>query len=311
MKSIMYHYVRPDEPGFPHFRHLHIEDFEKQLDYFRDEYGFVSQPDFWNSLKTGTPVPGVLLTFDDGFSDHYDYVLPALEKRGLWGMFYISSGVYSTKKLLDVHRIHVLLGKYGGRRIEETLRGSLTDEMLSHAHLQEFRELTYLRQSNDAATQTVKRILNYFVSYEHRESVLDRLMAEFFPGEQELARAFYLSPEQLRAMQSRGMVLGSHTVHHFLMSKLNPEEQEREIVESFRTLDELTGGIPQRSFCYPYGGFHSFTADSERLLSKHGSHFSWNVEPREIAESDLKNRPQALPRYDCNQFPFGQVRQST
>ena len=33
--------------------------------------------------------------------------------------------------------------------------------------------------------------------------------------------------------------------------------------------------------------------------------FSFNVEPRDISLDDLKNRKQALPRYDCNQFLYG------
>ena len=31
-------------------------------------------------------------------------------------------------------------------------------------------------------------------------------------------------------------------------------------------------------------------------------------ELRHIESSDLLNKPQALPRYDCNQFKYGQVK---
>ncbi|MGK4569285.1 hypothetical protein [Flavobacterium sp. 3HN19-14] len=46
MKAVMYHYVRPFDPEMPYFKNLDIEDFEKQLDFFEAEFGFVSKADF-------------------------------------------------------------------------------------------------------------------------------------------------------------------------------------------------------------------------------------------------------------------------
>ena len=64
-------------------------------------------------------------------------------------------------------------------------------------------------------------------------------------------------------------------------------------------------GEPVETFCYPYGGFHTFTPETEQLLLSAGSRDSFNVEARDIGPVDLLQRPQALPRYDCNQLPFG------
>lgn len=47
----MYHYVRPFHHEYPNFKNLDIEDFRKQLDYFQDEYGFVSKEEFLNCFK--------------------------------------------------------------------------------------------------------------------------------------------------------------------------------------------------------------------------------------------------------------------
>src|SRR5512141_2911835 len=139
MKAIMYHYVRPSDPELPYFRHLDFEDFQKQLDYFDDHFGYVPYADFLQSLSAGEPTQGVVLTFDDGFKDHYQYVFPHLRERGLWGIFYVPTGVYGQGKLLDVHRIHMLLGKYGGKTIFEALQCFITSDMLSHNHVEEFR----------------------------------------------------------------------------------------------------------------------------------------------------------------------------
>lgn len=308
MKAIMYHYVRPTNPELPYLRHLHLEDFKKQLDYFAEQYGFCSMVDFLRSIKTGIPKTGVILTFDDGFSDHYQYVWPCLQERGLWGIFYIPTGPYHSAKLLDVHRIHMLLGKHGGHMICDALKDIVSEDMLSHAHVVEFRTLTYSRQKNDDYSNLVKRILNYYISYDYRQRVIDDLMSMFLPDERILTGQFYMSTEEIRQMQATGMIIGSHAVNHPVMSKLTTDNQEKEIKESFNFLEQITDGLTLRTFCYPYGGFYSFTEDTEKLLEDNGCLFSFNVESRDIDAFSLKNRLQALPRYDCNEFPYGSVR---
>ena len=59
MKAIMYHYVRPAPEQLPHFRYLHVTDFAKQLDWFADQYGFVTREEFFASLETGRVPQGV------------------------------------------------------------------------------------------------------------------------------------------------------------------------------------------------------------------------------------------------------------
>ena len=309
MKAVMYHYVRPDEPNLPYFRHLHAADFVKQLEYFESEYGVIGSEQFLECISSTKPAKGVVLTFDDGLKDHYRYVLPELLKRGLWGIFYIPTSPLHTGRFIDVHRIHMLLGSYGGNTIADAIRKIITEDMLSHLHVEEFHTETYTRQSNDASTNYVKRLLNYFIDYRYRKSVIDELMSTYYPHESDLVQAFYMSKSELAHMHSRGMLLGSHTVNHPVMGKLVREEQEQEIGSSFQTIESITGKTASRTFCYPYGGFHTFTTQTEELLEKHSCLFSFNVESRDISQADLANRRQALPRFDCNAFPYGSCRQ--
>lgn len=305
----MYHYVRPDESSLPYFQHLHIDDFVKQLEYFGNEYGFISREEFQECLQTTKPKKGVILTFDDGFKDHYRYVLPELLKRNLWGILYIPTSPFLTGKLIDVHRIHMLLGRYHGKTISDTIRRILTDDMLSHAHVEEFHTETYLQHNNNGSTNYVKRLLNYFIDYRYRQSTIDELMSAYYPNENDLVQDFYMTKAELAYMHNNGMVLGSHTVNHPVMSKLTIEEQEREIVSSFQMIESITGEVALKTFCYPYGGFHTFTAQTEELLNKHSCLFSFNVESRDINQKDLASRRQALPRFDCNEFSHGSCRQ--
>lgn len=307
LKALMYHYVRPAPEDLPFFRYLHIEDFRRQLDWVQSRLRPVALSDFLAALE-GAPVPdgGFVLTFDDGLIDHHRHVLPELVARGLWGIFYVPTAPLMTGDALDVHRIHLVLGRHGGTVAMDVLARIVEDDMLVDRKVREFRELTYRNREEDADTTLVKRTLNYYIGYEWRKTVIDRLwevLGDGLPGVSD----WYMSPRHLRDLGDAGMLVGSHSVHHRVFAKLPPEEQRWEIDQSFGFLDGLTGGLPVRTFCYPYGGFHTFTAQTESLLQEAGCRFSFNVEPRDIGPEDLTSRPQALPRYDCNQFPHGQA----
>jgi peptidoglycan/xylan/chitin deacetylase (PgdA/CDA1 family) len=150
-------------------------------------------------------------------------------------------------------------------------------------------------------------MMNYLISYQYREQVLDELMDEFFGGDKKIFESFYLSIGEIKKMHDLGMVMGSHTKSHPVLSKLSFQEQQTEIHSSFDYLENICIKLPYKTFCYPYGGFHSFTNETESILKNAGCLFSFNVEERDISEMDLKNRPQALPRYDCNCFPHGKL----
>jgi len=309
MKFIMYHYVRAYDPAYPYFRGLRDDDFASQLDYFDTAYGFVSPAEFQRLLSGDlADHPGVVLTFDDGVSDHYQTVFPELKRRGLWGIFYVPTGPYQSRQLLDVHRIHCLLGKIGGTRLLEIVREQILPEDISFGHIEEFQQLTYTRQENDEATTEFKRIFNYFLRSPARRRLLDWLMLQFF-DETQLQTEFYVQPAQLQEMQAAGMVIGGHSVTHPVLSKLSRDEQQAEIAGCLDWLNAKVGPAQARTFCYPYGGFHSFTEWTVELLRKLNCPYALNVEQRDATHQDFATQLYALPRYDCNQFPFGQVRQ--
>lgn len=308
MKGIMYHYVREVQNDLPHFKYLHIEDFRKQLDYFSREFGFVTKKDFLDSFETKKPKNGVILTFDDGLKDHYQYVLPELVKRNLWGIFYVPYKTYEREKLFGPHRVHMLLGAFGGIKVLEQLKNVVAKDMLLFEHVKEFRTLTYKGFDDDHSSTEVKRVLNFYIDERYRETAIDALMKIFFKDELSMVKNFYLDQKDIMKIHKAGMIIGAHTVNHPVMSKLNREQQEKEILPCFEFIESITGKNVIRTYCHPYGGFFSFNADTEYVLSEANCLFSFNVEPRDIESEDLEKYRQALPRYDCNLFSHGKVR---
>lgn len=299
----MYHYVRPRSDDLPYLRYLALDDFRRQLDHLGERYGFVERGAFLDAVEGHGPLPeGVLPTFDDGFVDHHAHVAPELEARGLFGVFYVPTGPPVTGRALDVHRVHHLLGLHGGPAMLARLGHLVEERMLTHRGVEEFRSATYVDQDDHRAATRFKRILNYLIDDAWRTRVIDALMDEATAAR---LAGLYLDAGMVRDLQGRGHLVGSHTVTHRVSSTLPVEVQREEIEASFAWLDEATGGLPCRTFCHPYGGFHTFTDDTERLLDAAGCRFAFNVEPRDVTDRDLRGRPQALPRWDCNAFPHG------
>ena len=307
MRAIMYHYVQEYSESYPNFRFLHIDNFRKQLDFFAQEFGFVTRRE-WNGClqnKDLASVQGkVLLTFDDAMACHYDYVFPELVSRGLWGIFYVPTKPYLDSCVLDVHKIHLLCGRFDGQDLLSVARSLITEEMVPFAKRGEFRNMTYVNQENYYGISEFKRLLNYFIDETVRTQVIDKIAAHF--SYKFDASGFYVSPNDLKIMHDNGMVIGSHSDSHPVMSKLTREQQQAELTRSRDFLSSL-GIFTEKTYCHPYGGFWSFNEDTVALLDSLNIAYSFNVESRQINTDDLINCQQYLPRFDCNEFPYGKA----
>ena len=89
---VMYHYVRPiRQSRYPGIKGLELELFREQLAYIGRHYSVVTMEAVAAAAHGGDPLPfnAALLTFDDGYRDHRDFVLPLLIEKGFQGSFFV------------------------------------------------------------------------------------------------------------------------------------------------------------------------------------------------------------------------------
>jgi peptidoglycan/xylan/chitin deacetylase (PgdA/CDA1 family) len=298
MKPVMYHYVRPDASELPYFPYLALRDFERQLDHFGKQFGFVTKNAFLDWVG-GAPAPdGVLLTFDDGLRDHVDFVLPALQKRELFGLFYVPSGPVLTGELLDVHKVHLAVGRIGGAAVLAWLKENEADIVPPEA-----AATHYAAQNSDAATKVVKDLFNYRLPPAERGPVLDRLLAHVF-GDQPSWQSIYLDRDDLRTLVAHGMGVGAHSHKHLLSARLTAEEERAEIETSCDFVAEAGCGR-DFGYCYPYGSREAFSTRTEAAAAAAGCPFAFAVRADDILSPFASAEPYALPRHNCNAFPHG------
>jgi peptidoglycan/xylan/chitin deacetylase (PgdA/CDA1 family) len=301
----MYHYVRPETHGLPHFPYLSLADFERQLDAFANGYGLVGREDFVGWVEGGAAPSGVLLTFDDGLRDHVEFVLPALQRRGLFGLFYVSSGPAMTGQLLDVHKVHLALGRLGGPAALAWLKAN-APECLTGAGERPLDQSPYAHQTSDEATKFLKQLFNWRLSAGERAGALDGLLDHAFAGAPPRWQDFYLDERGMRELSEAGMGVGPHGHTHEVSVRLSRERQSEE-VELSSEFVERHGGSRRWGYCYPFGLRSAFSPETEKAVADAGCPFAFAFEERDISTPLAEEARFALPRHNCNAFPHGQV----
>ena len=292
---VFYHYVRDVErTPFNGIKALSTADFAAQLDWLAERFRVVDGPAFERAALGGErpDEPTALLTFDDGFVDHYEHAFPEMRRRQMGGVFFVSgSTLGESPSLLNVHKTHFLLSVLGADRF-----GTLVAERLQGLHVVDpttGREGIY--RYDEAPDVVAKRLLNYELPYHIADRVLDELFREHVGDPVAFARGLYLSTDMIAEMARGGMTFGYHTRSHRVLSRLSRQEQEAELLDGVALIQRLTG---QRTvpFCYPYGFTHTYNDDTLDVLAQAGYSVAFNT-VRQPTRLPVPSRYE-VPRFD-------------
>jgi peptidoglycan/xylan/chitin deacetylase (PgdA/CDA1 family) len=305
LSIIMYHYVRPIKTSkFPGLKGREVSEFCSQLDYLEENYNFVSVDEINFSIKTGSKLrPNACwLTFDDGYKDHIQYVLPALKKRGIQGSFFPPSRAVANYELLDVNAIHFIIAAgISIAKLVEMLDTECIENGVSTERLKEFKRF-YGKPNRWDRAETIyfKRMLQHVLAPDLRGRIITGLLMKVLGvSAPQFARDLYMNTDELRTLVSEGMYVGSHGAKHLWLDKSSKEEQMHDINESLKLLEEIKAPTKDWVMCYPYGAYNS---DSVEILKKLSCSIGITTKPRlALLGHDSQFE---LPRFDTNDFPI-------
>lgn len=171
---LVYHTVEPktDKKEGVMQKHYHIlpENFRAQMQYLKDNgYAVIPMKVYLDSITKGTEIPkkSVVLTFDDGWKNQYEYAYPILKEFGYTATFYIISGTVGSKPYMSWDNIkeldkagmdiqshtatHANLTKVSEQKVTEELTRSkkTLEEKLGHG----ISMLAYPYYGNNAVVQ--------------------------------------------------------------------------------------------------------------------------------------------------------------
>ncbi|MGP1489477.1 MAG: polysaccharide deacetylase family protein [Treponema sp.] len=248
------------------------------------------------------PENSVLLTFDDGYIDHFTFVFPYLKSKGLQGTFFIPGKVFTENVLLDVNKIHFILASTDSLKLYSRLLDILNayrDTDWTYPNNETLiAQYAVANRFDSKEVIFIKRMLQTVLPEDLRIKISSELFGEFVClPEDVFARELYMNKEQIKCMKGSGMFIGVHGYDHYWLGNLSEDKMMSDIKRAVGVLD---GIINKKNWvmCYPYGSYNQQVVD---YLECNGCRLGVTTDLG-IAALD-KNEIYNLPRFDCNDFP--------
>ena len=301
---VMYHYIRPIIGSeFPGIKGLEIEGFKRQLDFLENNYSIVSSKQVIDKIIKNKELPSKAcwLTFDDGYKDHYQYVLPELISRNLSGAFFPPRVAIKENKVLDVNSIHHILScsddinKLVNDLNDLCLQLGMTNEQI-HTY---YKDYGVANRFDNADTIFIKRMLQHVLPEQIRNEITSILLEKIVGiSEAKFSSKLYMNIDEVRKLVSSGMYVGSHGSMHYWLYRISSQKQKVDISSSLEFLEEVGAPTSNWIMCYPYGAYNNTTLS---LLKEMGASIGITTDFRK-ANLEIDD-PLILPRLDTNDFP--------
>mgnify|MGYP001165301459 FL=1 len=295
MKSIMYHYIRNEDKLFPYYNILKKKDYVDQIRKFSKTGLINSYKELFKSSDKFLP------TFDDGFKDHI-FSAEILKKYNGIGIFFIPTSPLKNNVILDVHKTHLILGKIKSvealNELEKYLIKKKMTNFFKKNDILKYKSV-YKDHNDEKYKKRFKKIMNYYGDPKIKSKIFDHLLKKFEINVK--PKDYYLNKKEIKYLVSLGMIIGSHSESHTLLSKLSYKKQFSELKNSKVFLEKIINKKVD-TFCYPYGKKLSYNYHTLKILKQLKYKLAYSIEHRDISFKDIQKKPYELPRYDCNSF---------
>ncbi|RZJ28993.1 MAG: hypothetical protein EOO48_08570 [Flavobacterium sp.] len=242
---LMYH--RVDSHAEPQLAKLTVsaESFDRQLEYFSKNYTFLTLESDWKAISK----TGIVLTFDDGYAQTIETVLPILEKYNAPATFFIPTENIGADKefwwdklanaynccdeafFLPSENVKVLKSEYSYNRISEIL----------------------VNFKNDARYDWIGKFLKI-----NNLEIPDRL--NYKP----------LNRSALTELAKHPLVkIALHTHTHPFLGKMDIDSQKAELESSVSELKTRVGDY-SNFLAVPYGSYNADTVKVAKMLGING-----------------------------------------
>lgn len=302
---VMYHYVRNIEDSrYPEVKGLELRYFIEQLSFLKKNYNIVTMEDVISSLDgEDLPPKSLLLTFDDGYAEHFNYVYPTLKEFGVQGSFFIPVKAVIEHELLDVNKIHFILASLSS---VEGIINDIKSDVLIHKERfnlkdfdEYFSELALANRFDTKEVIFVKRMLQYALPEELRHLLSSKYFEKYVGmNEKAFAKELYMNESQIKQLVRDGMHVGCHGYDHYWWNKLDSNALQLELTKSKTFLKAMGCDLSQWTACYPYG---SSSDEVVTELDSQGCKLAFTTEVK-VIEVNNSNKL-LISRLDTNDFP--------
>lgn len=304
---VMYHYVRDaTTSAYPGIHALSVDDFRLQLDYLAANHTIVDTDMVLAALAgeaDALPDKAAWLTFDDGYRDHMDNVLPILVERGLTAAFFPPAMPIAEGRLLDVNKIHFIIAASPDvEALAADVRAAIAemrDEYGLDTPQDYYARLAKPGRWDGPEVMFVKRALQRELPEPVRAAITARLFGmRVSRDEAGFVAELYMGRDDIRTLLDAGMTVGNHGYGHRWMDRQSVAAQAEDIDHALAFMAEC--GVPNDRWvmCYPYGAY-----DDGLLEILRERHCAAGVTLGARVADIGSDNPLTLPRLDTNVLP--------
>lgn len=237
--GLAYHTVS-DDPN-PSVRHLFpyktTAMFERDLQYLKEHCRVISYEQFQREQRTDTVRPGsILLTFDDGYSECASVVRSLLLKYELPCLFFVTADFIDNRSLFYRNKVSLCIEAAAAMEHD-----ALVDALgrIDHGPAS--------RLDHESFVQWVKSLPR---AAEPTIDALCEALGVDWAAYLSETRPF-MTADEIRRLAADGFTIGGHSRTHSRLGELPPDAVKREILDSCRTVREITGQ-EETPFAFPF-----------------------------------------------------------
>lgn len=252
---LLYHRVNDIEDSVYNIT-VSSQNFENHMKYIKENYNCLRFDEDWTKESRLS----VAITFDDGYADNYENVLPILEKYGIPATIFVTTGNLGTKKEFWWDEVERLLT--AGNSYPEKF--TLKDPVLGY---------TWETDTFDKRKELVKTI-RWLLRMEVEKDTVDNWLEQLreWANLPDVGRKDYLALNnaQLEALsKSKLITIGAHTVNHMSLGAMAGEQQYNEIKKSLSDIARIIGKVPE-VFSYPFGMKNDYNMTTLKICEELG-----------------------------------------
>ncbi|HEY8931131.1 MAG TPA: polysaccharide deacetylase family protein [Mucilaginibacter sp.] len=240
-RIVIYHGICKQDPL--RFNTLFITEstFEAHLIFYKKHFNVVSLDDYYKQNFSSNKF-NVCLTFDDGFANNHQYVLPLLKKYDLPAAFFITAVRAAGYDVLWNDLLSIV-GRYGPPEITFNGEHYVKDSGKKYISVpRRFRLADELRKTGFTEKAKLIKELYPLAPFKTKKSDEDYWLQ--------------MTSEQIKEMADCSLVtIGSHGYYHNDLTGIPISDAIDELAHSKQYLENITGK-PVNSVAFPYGSYN-------------------------------------------------------
>ncbi len=300
--GLCYHYLRLNKQSdpFPRILGTNIDEFQNHLSMLQKNYQLISLEDASNLSYGGISFHkknlGILITFDDGLSDHYT-AAKILSELNISAIFFIPTCILEEKLPANPTIIHYTIAVFGIEKFLKEFREILVNNKLD----KKLFDVQYSKDKDNVLDiiSKIKSTFKYKLGYYDSRKILLDIYKNLFSSEyKNMLSTIHLTESQIRKMLEMGHYVGTHTYSHISVAatELNSDDFIKEIISPKNYLEQKFN-TKVNSFSYPFGGKNDCLSSSDLIKKTSEYNLAFTVE--EILNT-RNTSPYQLGRYQIN-----------